>query len=577
MQFSTLFFVAAFLPVFIFIYGIAPDVKGKNIVLLLFSLLFYAFSGVPGLVLLLLMTFLGFLSARIIAKIYDAAGLYEHSFAAIDEEFEAPALTERKKSATKKANIVLIATVAIDLIVLGIFKYAGFFMELFKASAGNTVTVPSLFLPLGISFYLFKLISYVADVKNGKCQAADFFHVLLYTVNFHEIAQGPITRYPAMEKALDDRQQTTVLFSEGMWRFTVGLFKKTILADHSGKLAESFLPVILEGHTMTKGGVLFGSLFYMLQLYLDFSAYSDMALGLGRMCGFIYPENFNYPYLAGSVRDFWRRWHISLSSFFRDYVYIPLGGNRVPFYRQILNLLVVWALTGLWHGGSLNFILWGLYYFAFIVLENVSRRRNQNKKQSIASLPVRILGHIYTLLVVYLGWILFRFTDFHTLGTVLACLFGPMKEAFLSAQERLTLFNNLYFLLVSILACFPIGHGIMQSMETGVRQSFRSEKREKDMLDHEMRMYAGERSMHDQYVNQALSDVEADDYAAREQVSHEHAVKRLEGRLRIRTRERGRREWTFYILRALLGLVLLFLSVLSMAGQSYMPFLYNQF
>ena len=421
MSFSSLFFLFFFLPVFLLAYYKTTGIRKKNIVLLAASLIFYCWGGVRYLLLLLAMTAVGWLGGLQIRKY--------------------PREDKRRKR-------WLILSVVIFLAVLGIFKYTGFFLgtfgALFRVSGGVEIA-----LPLGISFYTFKLISYVADVYREKTEPEEtYWMLLLYTSIFHQCTQGPIVRYEQMRTELRERRMTYSGFLEGAVRFCVGLGKKAILADHCGEMASAFLPLDGNVASAPAAAVWLGSLCYMLQLYLDFSAYSDMALGLGRMAGFHYPENFNYPYMAVSVKDFWRRWHISLSSFFRDYVYIPLGGSRCSLRRTTLNLLAVWALTGLWHGASWNFVLWGIYYFAFIVLENYWKRIGFQMRPA--------LSRLYTLAVVFFGWIFFRFEDFGNMGLAFRGLLGLNGNGFTSTVTALTLKNNILFLIVAVLAVTPV-------------------------------------------------------------------------------------------------------------------------
>ncbi len=420
--------------------------EAQNRTLLIFSLIFYCWGGLRYLILLLIMTAVGFFMGRTI----------EH----------------KQTPAEKKPWLILSA--AVFIAVLGIFKYTGFFLGTLGSLLNQDWNVIRLALPLGISFYTFKLISYVADVYTGKCAAADsYWNLLLYTSIFHQSVQGPIERYTDMAPQIQARKATLKNLVDGLTRFCAGLAKKAVLANHCGSLAASLLPLSSEAGTVPVTGVWLGSLCYMLQIYLDFSAYSDMALGLGQMIGFQYKENFNYPYVAVSIKDFWRRWHISLSSFFRDYVYIPLGGSRCSKSRTMLNLLVVWALTGLWHGASWNYILWGLFYFVFITLENLYNARGGRK------LPAA-LGHIYTLLVVFVGWILFRFEDFSQLGMALKGLIGLNGAGFTSAAIGVVLKNNIFFLAVSIFACMPIA--AQQAAKLNTRLNRRIQNVSKAML-----------------------------------------------------------------------------------------------
>lgn len=399
--------------------------EARNRTLLIFSLIFYCWGGLRYLILLLIMTALGFFMGRIIERTGDPA---------------------RKKT-------YLILSAALFLAVLGVFKYTGFFLGSVGALLNQDWNIFRIALPLGISFYTFKLISYVADVYNGRCTAADRYQdLLLYTSIFHQSVSGPIERYTDMAPQIRSRKATLKNLVDGMTRFCTGLAKKAVLANHCGSLAATLLPLSSEIRTVPVTGVWLGSLCYMLQIYLDFSAYSDMALGLGQMIGFHYKENFNYPYIAVSIKDFWKRWHISLSSFFRDYVYIPLGGNRISKTRTMLNLLAVWALTGLWHGASWNYILWGLYFFVFITLENLYRDRGGKALPAAA-------GHVYTLLVVFISWILFRFEDFGQLGLALKGLVNLNGAGLNSAAIGVVLKNNIFFLIAAVFACTPVAAG----------------------------------------------------------------------------------------------------------------------
>lgn len=474
MLFSGMLFLFVYLPLFFLAYYLNKDDKKRNYVLIIASLIFYLFGGLKYLILLLIMAAAGFFAGKLIGGCQDQ----------------------------KKRKTYLILSAAAFLVVLGIFKYTGFFVGTLGTvfRTGWTVKIA---LPLGISFYIFKLLSYVADVYNEKTEPEeDFLNFLLYLVIFHQILQGPIVRYAEMKDEILERKFNRTEFSKGVYRFCLGLAKKAILADHLGELANTLLPLDGTISAVPTAGIWLGSLCYTMQIYLDFSAYTDMAIALGRMVGFHYPENFNYPYLADSVKDFWKRWHITLSMFFRDYVYIPLGGNRKGEKRRILNLLAVWALTGLWHGASWNFILWGLYYFGFICLENYL------KDQGKTFHPV--LKHIYALAVINFGWILFRFTDFASLGRGIAGFFGILNDGFINATVTLNFQNNFLFLIFCAFACTPIFAWFGKRLN-----SFFQEKK----------------------IPKAY----------------------------------------FYGAKTILAGILLVLSVLALAGNSYQPFLYNQF
>jgi alginate O-acetyltransferase complex protein AlgI len=372
----------------------------------------------------------------------------------------AGALLVEKYSGTGRAKAFLTIDIIITLGILGWFKYVDFFCEIVNSIFGiRGVTVftnlPEVVLPAGISFYSFQLISYVIDVYRKDVPAEhNYARVLLYTSLFHQCIAGPIVRFKDIADDLKERKTNISSMNEGISRFCIGLAKKTLLANSCGSILDSILPETLYG--VTHATVLAswaGGLLYMLQIYLDFSAYSDMAIGLGKMTGFHYKENFNYPYTANSVTDFWRKWHISLGTFFRDYVYIPLGGNRKGLARQLFNMAVVWALTGLWHGASYNFVLWGVYFFVFLAIEKIFLLKVFAKMPKILS---GFIGWIYATAVVFFGWVLFRFTDFEMLYQVLRSMFGMNGNALYSVESRTILMNNIYIIIVCIIACTPL-------------------------------------------------------------------------------------------------------------------------
>ena len=420
MVFSSLLFVFLFLALNLVSQAALRGARQKNIAMLLFSLVFFSWAGPRYVVLLLLDTALCW-------------------FFAICIERE----PQRKR-------LHLSLCVALVLLVLGIFKYTGFLMGNLQSLFGWPEVIPQIVLPIGISFYTFQLISYVVDVYRGEVRAQKkYWILLLYASLFHQCIAGPIVRYRDVAQDLAKRQVHAEEVSRGISRFTVGLAKKAVLANSVAVLADRWLPMTTEGLAkIPTAGLWLGGLCYMLQIYLDFSAYSDMAIGMGLMCGFHYKENFNYPYIASSVTDFWRRWHISLSTFFRDYVYIPLGGNRRGKGRQLLNLFIVWGLTGLWHGASWNYVLWGLYFFLFLVIEKFLLGEKQQR------IPA-VLRHLFLLIIVYFCWVIFRFRDAAALGMALRGLFGGGTAA-AGMAVGLSLKNNIFLLLVACVACTPL-------------------------------------------------------------------------------------------------------------------------
>lgn len=332
------------------------------------------------------------------------------------------------------------------------FKYADFLAETLNA-VGVPVPKPGIALPIGISFFTFQSISYIIDVYRGQVRAQkDFFSLLLYISMFPQLIAGPIVRYSTISAEINRRSISMHDLAEGSFRFLVGLGKKVILANQLGELSAAFLDG--DFASLSTGGAWIGILAYTMQIYFDFSGYSDMAIGMGRCMGFHFDENFNYPYVTRTITEFWRRWHISLGSFFRDYVYIPMGGNR---RHQPLNILVVWFLTGLWHGASWNFVLWGLYFGAIIMLE----------KYTIVKIQDRIPGfilHIYSLFIIVFGWVIFYFTDISRMGGFIGILFGGGASGWnLVAQNELT--GNLWLIIAGIVCCLPIGKGIRSIYE----------------------------------------------------------------------------------------------------------------
>ena len=431
MVFSSLFFLFAFLVLCYGVYLLAPTIKAQNTVLLVFSLIFYAWGGPPLVLLLCLMTLICFFGAHLIWA-------------------QNPTPLRAGDKGMKRCFLAV--TVGLCLALLAVFKYTGFFADTVTGILGLENLFPPVLLPIGISFYTFQLLSYVVDVYRGETPPQrSYAKLLLYAALFHQCIAGPIVRYVDVARELNTRRSTLDESWRGMLRFTVGLGKKAVLANTCAVIADTLLHADkLAAGSVSSLAVLLGMTAYMLQIYLDFSAYSDMAIGMGLMLGFHFKENFNYPYVADSVTDFWRRWHISLSSFFRDYVYIPLGGNRCSKGRHIFNLLVVWALTGFWHGASWNFILWGLYFALFLVLEKFVFKWSRESRG-----PTRHLRRLYTLAVVWFGWVLFRFDDMRLLGHALRALFGG-ANGFDGDNAHFTLLNYLFILIISMIACTPM-------------------------------------------------------------------------------------------------------------------------
>ena len=382
--FSSPIFLFAFLPALLLVYFFARK-ELRNWILVAASLFFYAF-GEPRTVFLMLLSIL----------VNYAAGLLIEKY------------SQRKK-------MILTLAVLYNLAVLFVFKYLNFTVNTFNTIFGTNVAVAKIALPIGISFYTFQIMSYVIDVYRGKCGAQkSLLSLALYVSLFPQLIAGPIVRYVDIEKQIRERESTTSSLYEGFLRFGLGFAKKVLIADQLAPLVEK---VFAGGYTSVPLHWI-GAIAYALQIYYDFSGYSDMAIGLGKIFGFRFAENFDYPYISQSIREFWRRWHISLSTWFRDYLYIPLGGNRKGNGRTYLNLLIVFLATGLWHGASFNFLVWGLYHGLFLILERVGFGK-------ILDRFPRWVRHLYTILIVVIGWVFFRADNLTAAVAYIGRMFVP--------------------------------------------------------------------------------------------------------------------------------------------------------
>lgn len=417
MVFSSVVFLFFFLPLTLALYFLSPSIKLKNIILLITSLVFYAW-GEGELVALMILS-----------------GIFNYSIGIAIEKWNA-----------KKLLIVI--GVVINLIALIYYKYIGLllgsFDDLFGTHLNNGINIH---LPIGISFYTFHSMSYIIDIYRQKITAQkNPLRFLLYLSLFPQLVAGPIVRYIEIEKEIQNRKHTLERFVQGAKRFCVGLAKKVLLANVLGEIADELF--MLPSNEMYYATSWFGLMAYTMQIYYDFSGYSDMGIGLGQMFGFTFPENFNFPYIAKSVKEFWRRWHITLSSWFRDYLYIPLGGSRVSKGRIYLNLAIVFFLTGLWHGATWNFVLWGMFHGMFLIIERAGLDKIMEK--------TKVLGHLYTLLIVMLAWVLFRIpeldTALHFYGSL---IHGKMNGVGLSLSDYLDLEYIVIFGL-GILLSFPV-------------------------------------------------------------------------------------------------------------------------
>lgn len=434
MVFASLIFLFLFLPLNLLLYYSTKNATWRNWVLIIFSLAFYGW-GEPI-----------WISLLILSSMVDWAN----------------AIFIDKHRGTKWAKIGVTFTVVFNLCLLATFKYDQFLVDQVNGLFGTSFTAPGYALPLGISFYTFHTISYVVDVYRGDIKAQrNFPNFLMYVSLYSSLVAGPIIRYAHVATEIDSRRENLKDFSLGISRFCIGLFKKVVIANVAAELVLKYMgdkgsPLTMDAlaHLSTAEAWV-GLVMFALQIYFDFSGYSDMAIGLGRMFGFHFRENFEYPYISKSISEFWRRWHISLGSIFRDYVYIPLGGNKKHVY---FNLLVVWFLTGMWHGASWNFIFWGLYFFIFIALEKAFLQKWLDKAPAF-------IAHFYALAIIIPGWVIFYFTDTQMLFAYIQKLFTwtPAADGYLDLKNTMTL--HLFWLILAIAFCMPVYHKVKDWVE----------------------------------------------------------------------------------------------------------------
>lgn len=435
MVFSDLFFIFAFIPSFALLYILAslidkkmktsPDTpynRTKNWVLVLFSLLFYAWGEPVYVFLMLFSVLVNFIAGRVIDR------------------------------SDRHRKMALVVGLICNILILGVFKYLGFFGSIL-ADLGISVALPTLALPIGISFYTFQSISYLIDVYRRESPAQKrYADLLLYISMFPQLIAGPIVRYDTVATEITDRHVTANDVADGAFRFLVGLGKKVIIANQLSEVADQFLVGGI-GNLSTTGAWV-GILAFTLQIYFDFSGYSDMAIGIGRCLGFHFKENFNHPYCCNSITDFWRRWHMSLGSFFRDYVYIPLGGNR---RHQAWNIFVVWFLTGMWHGASWNFIIWGVYFGFIVAVEKYTILRLKNRMFT----PML---HLYSLILVVIGWGIFYFEDFSQMTVFFHSFFG-LGETFTDFASQAAVMDKFWLFLFALVLCMPVRKLIADTTE----------------------------------------------------------------------------------------------------------------
>nr|WP_303664579.1 MBOAT family O-acyltransferase [Ruminococcus bromii] len=418
MVFSSLVFMFAYLPITLLAYYLVPR-QGRNIFLFIVNLIFYGW-GEPKLVLLMVFNIF-----------FNYIGGW---------------LVDKYRADAKKKKLFLILTCVLDIGILAVFKYTGMITETLNMLPFLNIPELQISLPIGISFYTFQTMSYVIDVYRDDAPVSkNFINFGTYVALFPQLIAGPIVRYRDVAEQLVNRRETLEMFTRGVKLFMVGLAKKVIIANTMGTLTTNIFATTDENGVV---GTWVGMIAYTFQIYFDFLGYSDMACGLGNMMGFEFLKNFNYPYIAKSITDFWRRWHISLSTWFKEYVYIPLGGNRKGVKRQILNLLIVWGLTGLWHGAAYNFVLWGLYYGLLLILEKFVLKKFLDRLPSFVQ-------HIYTLFIIIIGWGLFYFTDVGQLGEFMVDLFN-FGNGICGDQAFNLIMSNLPMLIIAAVASTPL-------------------------------------------------------------------------------------------------------------------------
>ena len=413
MVFSSTIFLCVYLPLVLLGYYICPK-KGRNLFLLIVSLVFYAW-GEPKYVFLMIFSILvNYIFGR---------------------------LMDKNRGRQKRMKLMLVLSVVIDLGLLSVFKYTDFIITNVNAIFGSSFDLLNIALPIGISFYTFQAMSYTIDVYRDDVRVQkNLIDFGMYITMFPQLIAGPIVRYADVQDQLAERSVTTADFSEGVMRFVVGLGKKVLLANQMGAVWSEIYAL---GGDVSALMAWTGAIAYTFQIYFDFSGYSDMAIGLGRMFGFKFPENFRYPYQSVSITDFWRRWHITLSTWFKEYLYIPLGGNRCGLARQALNLLIVWSLTGFWHGAGWNFVMWGLYYFVILFIEKLFLLKALDK------LP-KFFRHVYALLLIVIGWVIFASDDVSVLLPYLGSMFGA--NGAVGGMDVYTLFTKAVLLIICCVA-----------------------------------------------------------------------------------------------------------------------------
>ncbi|MBE6140356.1 MAG: MBOAT family protein [Firmicutes bacterium] len=418
MEFSTIIFLFIFFPIFLLTYFFFKKRSIRNLILFIFSIIFYAWGEIIYVFLVLISIIINYYLTKLINR--------------------------------NKNKKIFIFTIIFNLLILFIFKYLDFFINIINYIFNINIPLLNIALPIGISFYTFQMLSYIIDVYQKKVKFQNnIIYLSCYIIAFPQLIAGPIVRYETIEDELDNRIEKKIDFTIGVRRFIIGLSKKILIANVMGLIATN----IFYNDALYYGfiGSWLGIIFYALQILYDFSGYSDMAIGIGKMLGFNYLENFDYPYISKSITEFWRRWHISLGTFFKDYVYIPLGGNRVSKKRFIANILIVWALTGLWHGASINFVLWGLFYGIILLIEKLYLKKYLEK------LPI-FIQHFYAIILILFGWVLFRSITFKEIITTFKALFGIYGLGNINLLHYINTFNltTIFSIILAFIFTLPL-------------------------------------------------------------------------------------------------------------------------
>ena len=435
MVFSSLTFLFVFLPIVLLIYYISPRPL-KNFVILLFSLIFYAWGEPKFIFLIILSILINYIGALQIVK---------------------------NSSDTEKRKFIFITLLLIDISILFFFKYYGFIISSIGSLFGIDLVIRDIPLPLGISFYTFQQISYIIDVYTKKTKVQkNLINFAAYITMFPQLIAGPIVKYNDIESQLKNRNENLTQFSSGVHRFIIGLGKKVLLANSIGAIWSEIKVIPLNEISILTSWI--GIIAFAFQIYCDFSGYSDMAIGLAKMFGFEFLENFNYPYISKSVTEFWRRWHISVGTWFREYLYIPLGGNKKGNLIQIRNLFIVWFTTGLWHGASFNFIAWGIYFGVILFIEKIIFKNILNKLPSF-------LCHIYTLILVLIGWVIFDMNTLSSAMEYISIMFGLSNNLVVDKLSLFILSNNIVILLIGIICSTTLLPNVFKKLRCSLKKS----------------------------------------------------------------------------------------------------------